>query len=145
MTEPAIAGLVHELDRHGRVDRVALAPDDAARRRLRVVTERGADLAIALDRDEPPLADGAVLVLDTDRAVVVQLTERRWLRLRPATVAAALAVGHRAGHLHWIIRLDGDELAVALETLGEADLEWLVQREVEVEVEVGSSTDRREP
>ena len=114
LSDPAMAAQVHDLDHHGQVEHVDLEPADAARHRLRVVTDRGTELAIALDRDET-LGDGAVLLLEVDRAMVVRLTARRWLRFRPATTAAALALGHRAGHLHWTVELVGAELAVVIE------------------------------
>ena len=114
LSDPAIAAQVHDLDHHGHVEHVDLEPADAARHRLRVVTDLGTELAIALDRDDT-LGDGAVLLLEGDRAIVLRLAARRWLRLRPATTAAALALGHRAGHLHWTVELVGAELAVAIE------------------------------
>jgi len=114
LSDPTIADAVHELAHRDRVEHVEIPTVDAARRRLRVVTDRGAELAVALERSER-LGDGAVLVLTTDRAVVLHLAERRWLRIRPVGIRAALAVGHRAGHLHWTVRIDGDVLAVALE------------------------------
>lgn len=114
LSDPTIAARVHDLDHHGKVEHVDLGPADAARHRLRVATDRGTDLAIALGRDDT-LGDGAVLVLEADRAIVLRLSARRWLRFRPATTAAALALGHRAGHLHWTIEFVGADLVVAVE------------------------------
>ncbi|MGD9702755.1 MAG: urease accessory protein UreE [Acidimicrobiia bacterium] len=120
LSDRDIGERVHVLAHRGRVEHVELGPMDAARHRLRVVSDCGTELAIALDRDDR-LGDGAVLVLEDDRAIVLRLTARRWLRVRPATTAAALALGHRAGHLHWTVELDGDVLAVAVEGHDEND------------------------
>ena len=114
LSDPAIAAQVHDLDHHGQVEHIDLEPADAARRRRRVVTDRGTEVAIALDREDT-LGDGAVLLLEAERAIVLRLAARRWLRVRPTTTAAALALGHRAGHLHWTVELAGAELAVAVE------------------------------
>lgn len=50
-----------------------------ARRRMRVCTQRGEEIAIALPREET-LFDGAVLLLDDTRAIVVRATVECWLR-----------------------------------------------------------------
>lgn len=114
LSDPSVADAVHELDHRGAVEYVELAASDATRRRLRAVTDRGTELAIALDRREL-LGDGAVLLLTEARAVVVRLTARKWLRVRPRDIRSALALGHRAGHLHWTVVVEPDSLAVAVE------------------------------
>ena len=45
------------------------------------------------------------------RAVVVRLSAREWLRVRPRDIRSALALGHRAGHLHWTVVVEPDSLA----------------------------------
>jgi urease accessory protein len=115
--DAAIADQLHRLAHDGLVDELVLDADDAARHRLRATTMSGLELAIALPRDDH-LADGAVLLLQPDRAVVVRLTGQRWLQVTPADVHAALELGHRAGHLHWRVRFEGPTLAVAINSDG---------------------------
>lgn len=112
--EPRLAAALHELEHHGAVDELPLSPTDVNRRRLRVQTRGGADLAIALPR-EAALFDGAVLLLEAERAIVVRVNEERWLRLRPRSAADALELGYHAGNLHWRVRFAGETLLVALE------------------------------
>jgi len=110
--EPALAERLHHLAHHGAVEYLEVAPQDASRHRLRLVTDRGTDCAIALPR-EAHLDDGAVLLLETDRAIVVRLGAQRWIRLTPADAATALELGYLAGNLHWQVRFDGEALLVA--------------------------------
>ena len=113
-TEPAIRERLHHLEHRGSVDEVTLATADMARRRLRTTTRAGAELAIALPRDQK-LFDGAVLLLEADRAIVVRSAAERWLRLVPRSIADAVALGYHAGNLHWRVRFEGEALLVALE------------------------------
>jgi urease accessory protein len=110
--EPALAERLHHVAHHGGIEYVQVPPQDVGRRRLRLTGDRGTDCAIALARDAQ-LADGAVLLLEHDRAIVVRLGARAWLRLRPVDTAAALELGHAAGNLHWKVRFEGSELLVA--------------------------------
>lgn len=112
--DPKIADRLHHLDHHHAVDVLAIDGADLARRRLRAITNRGEEIAIALPRDEI-LFDGAVLILDSDRALVVRVGAERWLRLAPSDRAAALELGYHAGNLHWRVRFEGEDLLVALE------------------------------
>lgn len=113
-SDPALAERLHLLSHDGRVEQVTLAQDDVHRRRLRATTDKGTDCLIALPRDQA-LGDGAVLLLDESRAVVVRLAEERWLALAPRDSAAALELGYFAGNLHWRVRFQGARLLVALE------------------------------
>ncbi|GJE18639.1 urease accessory protein UreE [Methylobacterium marchantiae] len=117
-SEPEIARRLHHLDHRHAVDILTIETADTARRRLRATTRGGEEIAIALPRDET-LFDGAVLVLDPDRAIVLRVGAERWLRLVPADRAAAVELGYHAGNLHWRVRFDGDALLVALD--GEPD------------------------
>ena len=74
----------------------------------------GEDLAIALPRDQT-LFDGAVLLLEAGRAIVVRVATERWLRLSPRSIADAVELGYHAGNLHWRVRFAGETLLVALE------------------------------
>jgi len=105
---------LHHLEHHGAVDELTLATEDMARRRLRATTRGGTELTIALPRDQK-LYDGAVLVLEPGRAIVVRARAERWLRLAPRSIADALALGYHAGNLHWRVRFEGEAVLVALE------------------------------
>jgi urease accessory protein len=109
-----IAGALHDLEHQGAVDILSLAPADMSRRRMRAKTQAGQDLTIALPRDQA-LFDGAVLLLESDRAIVVRADSQHWLRLSPRSVAAAVELGYHAGNLHWRVRFDGGDILVALE------------------------------
>lgn len=110
--EPELAERLHHVAHHGGIEYLRVPPQDVGRRRLRITGDRGTDCAIALARDER-LADGAVLLLEHDRAIVVRLGEQAWLRLRPVDAAAAVELGYNAGNLHWKVRFDGADLLVA--------------------------------
>lgn len=112
--DPVLADRLHDIGHHGQVELLRLDPRDVLRRRLRTTTDRGTDCMIALARTAR-LFDGAVLLLEPSRAIVVRVLEETWLRLRPNTLADALELGHSAGNLHWRVRFSEDDLEVALE------------------------------
>lgn len=57
--------------------------------------------------------------LDENRAIVVRLSEERWLRLVPRDSDAALEAGYFfVGNLHWRVRFEPGVIAIALEVLG---------------------------
>lgn len=112
--EPALAERIHDLEHRGAMDILTVPPSDVRRRRFRATTRAGVDLAIALPREQR-LFDGAVLLLDPDRVIVVRVEGERWLRLRPSSIAAAIEVGYHAGNLHWCVRFEGETLLVRLE------------------------------
>jgi urease accessory protein len=112
--EAHLAEALHALEHTGMIDVLALAPGDVSRRRMRVRTQSGEDLAIALPRDQT-LFDGAVLLLEAGRAIIVRVATERWLRLSPRSIADAVELGYHAGNLHWRVRFAGDMLLVALE------------------------------
>lgn len=111
-TDPALKEPLHHLEHHGGIEFVAVQPADLDRRRLKALTERGEEVAITLPRDQK-LFDGAVLLLDDERAIVVRAGDQRWLRLSPHSARDALELGYHAGNLHWRVRFDGDDLLVA--------------------------------
>jgi urease accessory protein len=119
-----IADALHHVDHHGGLEYLALSESDTHRHRLRVVTDRGTECAIALPRSEH-LADGAVLLLDHDRAVVVRMRESLWLTLVPRDTAAALELGYFAGNMHWKVEFDDSVLRIALQGPLESYLERL--------------------
>lgn len=113
-TDPALHERLHRLEHHHAVETVTIATGDLDRRRLLVRTKAGEEIAIALPREQK-LFDGAVLVLEAERAIVVQAGEQSWLRLSPRSADAALELGYHAGNLHWRVRFDGDDLLVSLD------------------------------
>ncbi|MEO1190692.1 MAG: urease accessory protein UreE [Pseudomonadota bacterium] len=113
-SEPALHEALHRLEHAGGLDQLDIAPADLARRRLRQASWQGRDCAIALPRSEK-LYNGAVLALEADYALVVRVTEQRWLRLEPRDAPAALELGYHAGNLHWRVRFEAGDLLVALE------------------------------
>jgi urease accessory protein len=112
--DPAFAERIHQLEHRGAVDLLIMPAADVSRHRLRATTDGGIEVAIALPRDQR-LFDGAVLVLENDRAVVVRVAEERWLRLQPRAIADALELGHLAGNLHWRVRFRGEAILLAME------------------------------
>lgn len=114
VTDDAVADQLHELRHRHAVEYVHLGVDDLDRRRLRVSSDRGTEYAVVLPRDSV-LADGAVLLLAPDRAVVVRAGAPQLLVLQPTDRAAALRLGFLAGHLHWKTDQRGDTLTVHLE------------------------------
>jgi urease accessory protein len=111
---PEIAEQLHHLAHAGMVEHVVLARADLARHRLRVKSSAGNEYGIALPRSQH-LFNGAVLVLEDDRAVVVRLEKEQWLVLAPRDVPAALELGYHAGNMHWRVRFDAGRLMIAIE------------------------------
>jgi urease accessory protein len=127
--EPGLSEELHRLEHRGAVDVVTVAVADLPRRRLLITTRSGEELAIALPRDQK-LFDGAVLLLDEVRAIVVRAAGERWLRLEPRAIEDAIELGYHVGNLHWRVRFDGKVLLVGLEGRPEdylARLEGLIE------------------
>jgi urease accessory protein len=112
--EPDLSEELHRLEHRGAIDIVNVPTADLARRRLLITTQGGEELAIALPRHEK-LFDGAVLLLEDERAIVVRAATERWLRLEPRSLSDAIELGYQVGNLHWRVRFDGEVLLVALE------------------------------
>ena len=113
-SEPSLADALHRLEHDDRVEFLVVDRDDTLRRRLRAKTDKGTDIAIALERGDQ-LLDGAVLVLDDDRAVVLRVTQERWLRIEPRDSDAALEAGYCAGNNHWRVDFQHGALLVAMQ------------------------------
>ena len=105
---------LHDLSHRGTVETIRLEQKDMLRRRLRAETDKRTVCAIALPRDRK-LEDGAVLLIEEGRAIIVRAAEEHWLRLQPRDAAAALELGYHAGNMHWRVRFDGAVLAIAQE------------------------------
>jgi urease accessory protein len=112
--DPDLYERLHHLEHEGAIEFVTVRPDDVSRHRLLARTDRGEEVAIALPRQQM-LYDGAVLVLDERRAVIVRTSEQNWLRLSPLTAGDALELGYLAGNLHWRVRFHDGDLLVALD------------------------------
>jgi urease accessory protein len=114
-SEPHVARDLHRIEHQAGVEYISLSVEDTQRHRLRVKTDRGTDCAIALSRDQH-LQDGAVLLLERDRAVVVRMQNAAWLQLKPRDIAAALELGYFAGNMHWKVEFDQERLRVAVQS-----------------------------
>jgi len=112
--EPEFSEELHRLEHRGAIDIVNVPVADLARHRLLITTRGGEELAIALPRHQK-LFDGAVLLLDEARAIVVRAASERWLRLEPRSISDAVELGYCVGNLHWRVRFGGEVLLVALE------------------------------
>ena len=112
--DAAIAGRLHDLDHAGRIEYIELAGDDVQRHRLQARTDRGTECAIMVPRAER-LANGAVLLLEPDRAIVVRLKRPRYLALAPRDAAAAIELGYFAGNMHWAVKFAGPVLRIVLQ------------------------------
>lgn len=113
-TDQSITDRLHDLSHAGCVEVLTLDREDMPRRRLRATTDHGTDCVIALPRDQK-LEDGAVLRLDEGNAIVVRMSEERWLSIKPANTSVALELGYFAGNLHWRVRFKGGLISVAVE------------------------------
>src|SRR5260221_10035173 len=98
--EAAFSEEIHRLEHSGAVDVVNIPVADLARRRLLATTRGGEELAIALPRHQK-LFDGAILLIDGERAIVVRAATERWMRLEPRSISDAVELGYHAGNLHW--------------------------------------------
>ncbi len=109
---------LHAMEHQGRVDVLTISAPEAARKRMRLRSDRGRDCAIALPRDQV-LADGAVLYCDSSLAILARVDGAARLRLEPAGTEDALRLGHWCGNLHWKVDFHEDAMEVVLE--GPAD------------------------
>jgi urease accessory protein len=115
---PAVADRLHELRHHPELEHAVeylyLDVHDLDRKRLRATSDAGTDYAVVLPRDSA-LADGAVLLLEPERAVVVRAGVPRTMTLRANDIGAAMRLGFLAGHLHWKVDQRDDTVVVHLE------------------------------
>ena len=112
--EPDLAERLHHLEHEGRIDILPVATADIARRRMMAQTTSGEAVAITLPRDQK-LFDGAVLLMEEGRAIVVHVDAERWLRFQPRCIADAVELGYHAGNMHWRVRFAGEALLIALQ------------------------------
>lgn len=109
----AISQALNHIEHDGRLETIVLDQQDTQRHRLRVNTDLGNEVAIALSRNEH-LENGSVLLLEGHRAIVVRMTLAQWLVFEARDTAAALELGYFAGNMHWKVRFDGVRLQVAV-------------------------------
>ena len=118
VTDQEVADRLHELRHHTSLEHAVeylhLDVHDLDRKRLRATSDAGTDYAIVLPRDSA-LADGAVLLLEPDRAVVVRAGAPRTMILRANDIGAALRLGFLVGHLHWKADQRDESVVVHLE------------------------------
>lgn len=119
--EDSLAEILHALAHRRAIETIRLSSEDMRRRRLRVTTDQGTECAIALPRTQK-LEDGAVLWLDSGRAVVVRMKESFWLLFEPKDTAAALELGYLAGNMHWQVELKQGIMRVGVNGNREATL-----------------------
>lgn len=113
-SEDRLAERLHLLSHAEQVETLLLDRNDTLRRRLRGVTDRGTDVAIALDRNAQ-LSDGAVLLLEPDRAIIVRISQEKWLKVVPRDADSALEAGYFIGNLHWRVHFAPGAILIALE------------------------------
>lgn len=113
-TDASFVERLHMLSHAGKVELLVIDRGDTLRRRLRGVTDRGAEVAIALDRTAQ-LSDGAILLLEDRRAIVVRMSDESWLKIEPRDADSALEAGYFIGNLHWRVRFEPGAILVALE------------------------------
>jgi urease accessory protein len=113
-SEPRFSTALHDLRHEDKVEVASIDQSDALRRRLRVTTDKGSEVVIALDKGQR-LSDGAVLSFGPERAIIARLKEQQWLRLTPRDKAAAAEAGYFVGNLHWRVRFDRGDLLIAVE------------------------------
>jgi urease accessory protein len=112
--EPSFSEKIHRLELRNAVDEVRLSVAVLEQRELCATTRGGQELIIALPRHEK-LFDGAVLLFDDDRAIVVREAGRRCLRLQPRSISDAIELGYHIGNLGWPVRFEGDVLFVTMQ------------------------------
>ncbi|WP_370202994.1 urease accessory protein UreE [Salipiger bermudensis] len=113
-SEPRWHDRLHALEHEGGLDFVSIPETDAARKRMRVTTDRGRDCAIALPRGQS-LTDGAVLFHDGGLAIVARIDGAARMRLIPETIDDAMRLGHWCGNLHWKVVFGAGWMDVVLD------------------------------
>lgn len=112
-TDHDMAERLHDISHHGVIEYLMLSKDDVLRHRLRINTDKGTECAIQISRNEH-LANGAVMLLDETRAIVIKMLKIEWLSLKPKNAAAALELGYFAGNMHWKVDFEEDVLRITL-------------------------------
>ena len=119
-----LSNQLHDLSHKSQVEYIILDHTNLQRRRFRTTTNKGTDCVITIPRDEK-LSNGAVLILDKNKAIVVKMTEDQWLSLKPKNVATAIELGYFAGNMHWRVKFENQHLDIALDSPEKIYLERL--------------------
>jgi len=119
-----LSGQLHDLSHQNQVEYIVLDHANLQRRRFRTKTDKGTDCAIAISR-EKKLSNGAVLLLENNRAIVVKMAKDQWLSLKPKDLSSAIELGYFAGNMHWRVKFGKERLDIALESPEEIYLERL--------------------
>ena len=114
LADPDWHDRAHAAEAAGQLETVRIARGDAARRRMRLTTDRGRDVALALPRDAD-LVEGSVVHAGPDLMIVVRVDGGPRLRLVPADPASALRLGYFCGNLHWKVDFDGTAIQVHMD------------------------------
>lgn len=124
LVDSDLAEPLHKLEHQGCIEYITLDADDIKRKRLRVLTDRGTDCAIVLDRNDT-LENGSVLWLDAEKAIAIRRPDTQWIALKPTSMNAALELGYLTGNLHWHAEITEGTLRVAIAGSKTAYLERL--------------------
>lgn len=100
------------------LERVTVRSDDLAKRVLRFATSAG-EIGLRFEGSER-LRDGDVIFADDRVVIAVIVDPDDVLVLRPATIAAAIAIAHALGNRHLPIQTDGAAIVVRFDPLLEA-------------------------
>lgn len=116
--DPELAEAVDAHADAGTLEVVVLDNADRRKSRLRVETDSGTDLGILVDR--PELSAGDILVLNDNRAVIVEFESRAAfvIELPEPTESMLMTVvelGHRIGNQHWDIAVDEGTVYIPVE------------------------------
>ena len=116
-SDPELAAEIDAHEQAGTLETVVLDDTERKRSRLRVTTDAGTDLGVLVD--QPELVAGDVLLIDTDRAVVVAFEERTAFVIEfpaaEAAVSTGVELGHRIGNQHWDLAVDGATIYIPVE------------------------------
>ena len=114
VSDPLWHDRAHAAEVAGHFETLSVGRTDAARRRMRLATDRGRDTALALDRSAD-LTDGAVLHWSDDLMIVVRIDAGPRLRLTPEGPAAALRLGYFCGNMHWKADFLDDQIDIHMD------------------------------
>lgn len=119
-----LSSQIHDLLHDNKVEYIILDHANLQRRRFRAQTDQGTDCAVTISRDNK-LSNGAVLLLEKDRAIIVKMAEDQWLSLLPKNISSAIELGYFAGNMHWRVKFENEHLNIALESPKELYLDRL--------------------
>lgn len=122
--DPKLSGQLHDLSHQNKVEYIVLDYPNLQRRRFRTKTDQGTDCAVSISR-EKKLSNGAVLLLENDRAIVIKMSQDQWLSLKPKNMSSAIELGYFAGNMHWRVKFEKECLYIAIESPEDVYLDGL--------------------